>query len=300
MKRKPAFCILAISVLVLIALLLITAAALAAPPQDKWSEVAQGGIGSFYYVTAQNKISAMEVFDGDIYVGTSAASSGGYVFRKHGTGWLDSSGDGFGDGGNNGIYSLKSFSGYLYAGTYNNSVGAEIWRTDDGKNWAKVSVNGFGSANNKWAYSMASFAGHLYVGLQNTTDHAQVYKTDGGGTGDWAQVNASGFESSPADDGVLSMLAANGRLYCGTYMNSTTMGCRLWSTAGAGGPPYTDWTDETYGYWGYHNRNYATSCFTEFNSQLYVGLSTQTNGLAGMWKSGDGQNWSSAMQLGFG
>ena len=81
--------------------------------------------------------------------------------------WTAVSEPGFGDPGNQGIFMLCPFQGYLYAGTFNND-GFQIWRSDcEGEppyRWTKVMERGaYRGAENQIAVTMKVFKGALYV-----------------------------------------------------------------------------------------------------------------------------------------
>jgi hypothetical protein len=48
-------------------------------------------------------------------------------------------------------YAMKEYKNALYATTYNNATGVEVWRTLDGVTWSQVNSDGFGSSSNKGA-----------------------------------------------------------------------------------------------------------------------------------------------------
>ena len=72
--------------------------------------------------------------------------------------------------GNNLVVSLKSFNGYLYAGTSNFRYGCEVWRSrvsnpiDPKNDWIKMFDYGGGDMMNYWAGTMKIYNNTLYVG----------------------------------------------------------------------------------------------------------------------------------------
>lgn len=76
--------------------------------------------------------------------------------------------------GNTDAYSLSTFGGYLYVGTYKAS-GAEIWRSLDGMAWYKTGAD-FTGTGNTVAYTLSTFGGYLYVGTYNASG-AQIWRT---------------------------------------------------------------------------------------------------------------------------
>ncbi len=89
-------------------------------------------------------------------------------------GWEAACAPGFGDPTNNGIFEMVIFNDHLYAGTFNNFKGYQIWRTPatggSPCRWEKIIEHGAHRGNlNEIAMSMCVFDGALYVGsaIQN-------------------------------------------------------------------------------------------------------------------------------------
>lgn len=87
--------------------------------------------------------------------------------------WVPVCEGGFGEEGNQGVFMLCPFNGYLYAGTFNNE-GFQIWKSDcEGERpykWTKVmEKGGYRGALNQIVATMKVFKGALYVGtaIQN-------------------------------------------------------------------------------------------------------------------------------------
>ncbi|MCD6567467.1 MAG: PKD domain-containing protein [Dehalococcoidia bacterium] len=112
---------------------------------------------------------AMTVHNGMLYLGTSVgqAAVASIFATSDGEHWEQVAS--FEGTGNNYIASLKSFNGYLYAGTGNFQNGFEVWRStvsdpasqDD---WMQIVSGGAGDARNWWAATMEVFGDQLYVG----------------------------------------------------------------------------------------------------------------------------------------
>ena len=88
--------------------------------------------------------------------------------------WTQACPAGFRDPTNDGIFELEVFNNHLYAGTFNHSLGYQIWKTPaTGKEpcrWTKVLERGaYRGSLNEMAMSMCAFNGALYIGsgLQN-------------------------------------------------------------------------------------------------------------------------------------
>jgi hypothetical protein len=95
--------------------------------------------------------------------------------------WTQVSTNGFGDTNNTGVKSLFSDGTHLFAGTYNFTTGAEIWRTAASgtapyPDWVQSNENGFGNVNNEGIYSIAPFGSYLFAGTQDTMQGANVMR----------------------------------------------------------------------------------------------------------------------------
>jgi hypothetical protein len=157
-------------------------------------------------------------FGGDIYVGTKDTSFGCEIWRSatgDSSSWSPVVQGGMGGDPNN--EKILSFSipgdGYIYASTFNEATGTEIWRssTGDSGTWEQVNTNGFGSSLNagSWLtrnlqtpavspYERGSSAvEYLYAGSSNTAG-ASLYRVDLG-TQDDDPISTE--EDNPADEG---------------------------------------------------------------------------------------------------
>ena len=201
---------------------------------DAWTQVSASGFGD----ANNTDVLSLAVFGNRLYAGTHNLASGCEVWRTgDGTTWDHVNTDGFGDINNEGASSLIAYNGKLYAGTWNNYSGCEVWTSPDGTAWSQMNADGFGDENNVDASSLAVFKGRLYVGTYNQDGGCALWSW--ADTADWVQVNAGGFGDGNNIDAVC-LQDYNYFLYAGTL--GWKAGCEVWRTAGAGGPPYTDWT----------------------------------------------------------
>jgi dienelactone hydrolase len=143
---------------------------------------------------------------------------------------------------------------YLYAGTWNQREGCELWRTTDPINgeWEPLihkkgtgtNSSGFGNPNNTAAYSAAVFDGWLYIGTMNWWNGCEIWRTNGNV---WQRViggkaSLSGLSYGFGDDDkgferdiyAWEMQVYNDsqgeQLYVGTF---NIAGCELWRTRNA-------------------------------------------------------------------
>ncbi|MGC8786584.1 MAG: hypothetical protein ACP5Q1_04065 [Anaerolineae bacterium] len=82
---------------------------------------------------------------------------------------------GFGNADNYAIDHLLEYGGKLYAATWNEQTGGEIWRSADGNNWDWVVTGGFGDATNAAILCMQEFNGYLYAGTGKFAGGADVW-----------------------------------------------------------------------------------------------------------------------------
>ncbi|MHB8896918.1 MAG: hypothetical protein ACYC99_17325, partial [Candidatus Geothermincolia bacterium] len=270
---------------------------------------AQAVLGSYLYVGASESIwrtdgsswqrvdtgpdwgtiDAMIAVGSYLYVGTYSlggaqvwrtACAGGPPF----TDWVQVNASGFGNMNNDSIMSMASYGGYLYAGTMNYTDGCQVWRTAAAggppyTDWVQVNANGFGSTAD-YASSMVAYGGNLYVG---TTNPCQLWRTAAAGGPpftDWTQVNTDGFGSG--NYGILALVEYGPNLYASTHNFNT--GCEIWRTAGAGGPPFTDWVQVNADGFGDEYNEEATAMIV-YNASLFVCTADYSLSRCEVWRT---------------
>lgn len=166
-------------------------------------------------------------FDGHLYAGsltthTSTADAaaeqnhaGSFVVRsKDGAEWELVVDDSFGNPENLGILSMAVFGGRLYVSTTNPN-GAEVVSTTDGRTW-RLDHKAEGDPQREWhAWKLYVFDGRLYVGfgrLENVWWSGFRLTSTGDGTTWITEIEPS----MPANYGLRSMQAFEGRLFLGT------------------------------------------------------------------------------------
>lgn len=98
-----------------------------------WTQAGTDGLGHNHNVGFFHLAS----FGGQLYTGSSNGTDGGEIYRTaDGTTWnlVAATAAGFGDANNTIIWSLVSFGGWLWAGTFNPN-GAQVWRSANGTDW---------------------------------------------------------------------------------------------------------------------------------------------------------------------
>jgi uncharacterized repeat protein (TIGR01451 family) len=129
--------------------------------------------------------------------------------------WVQINTDGFGTVDNSAVPALAMHGGDLYAGTFNNVGGAEVWVYSSGF-WSSSSTGGWGAGSGlASALTLQSYTGDLYAG----TSAARVWVYDGV---TWSLSNAMGG----SNQSVVSMAEYGGNLYAGTLNQAN--GAELW------------------------------------------------------------------------
>jgi hypothetical protein len=162
--------------------------------QLDWEEVAADQDGWPFGVidTAQaDHIDSLAEFQGQIYASLANRSNnpqGTLVFRSPngdpGT-WeeaLNLVGPGFGKTQNENFKDMQVFDGYLCGGTWNETDGAEVWCTPEGKHWEQKNLSGFGDPRNIIIWSGHVFGNQLYFGVEFRSDEGgfsqgRLYRT---------------------------------------------------------------------------------------------------------------------------
>ncbi|EKD28175.1 MAG: NHL repeat-containing protein, partial [uncultured bacterium] len=152
-----------------------------------WVQANTDGFGD----SANTDISALKVFDGQIYAATTKVSGGDILRSNDGTTWTAVLLNGFGDPGNYVIEDLEVFNSKIYASTWNSTNGSEIWSSTNGSVWDSVDLNGFGNPDNIRIQDLQVFNGYLYACTSNNISGGEVWRSDDGNS--WAQVASGGF-----------------------------------------------------------------------------------------------------------
>ncbi len=132
----------------------------------------------------------MLVLDDYLYVGTEQARSklerGAQLWRTDGElsspydQWQQVNIDGFGNPANHNICGLSELNGQIYAGTWNETQGIEVWRATPSEtlpysDWEQANSNGFGNADYTHTSSMVGFDGAIYLSGSNGRARKQTW-----------------------------------------------------------------------------------------------------------------------------
>ncbi len=117
---------------------------------------ASGDAGSWVPV-ANGLGGVMDVYQGHLYVGTSAV--GGAALWRSGDGltWTPVFTNGLGEA-NTHVAAMAEFDGAFYIGTRNVATGGQVWRSADGLQWTPVFKYGLGNPDNQRVYGLVSTA----------------------------------------------------------------------------------------------------------------------------------------------
>jgi hypothetical protein len=270
---------------------------------SNWDQVMSGGFDD-----ADNRaINIFEEFNGKLYAGTwnqtDTGSNGGQVWRSATAAdgsWTKVVDGGFGSTNNGEINSLKSFDGYLYAGTvsYDTDIhGAEIYRSASGDSgsWTKVFDDSIPDHQETiFVTVMEVFSDTLYAGMYNWDTGAELWKTSNGTT--WTQANTNGFGDTE-NRSIISLAVLGGKLYAGTQnydsVTPNSNGCQIWRSEDG-----SNWEKVVDGGFGDPNNwgaggliVYRDQIFAIVNNYNYAN-SNETKGME-VWRSktGDSGSW---------
>jgi len=255
-----------------------------------WEQVNSNGFGD----PQTGEVSALEVFNGYLYAGTSNAIFGARIFRSpDGSTWTPVTDPGFGNPHDTippAILDLMVFKGYLYASTGRGNA-SQIWRSLNGVTWAPMNVTGFSDPQNVDLTSLAEFSGRIYAGVTNQGGGAQIWSSLSGDNNTWTQVGPAVPGTIPATITDFAIATFDNGLYAAVEFESE-LPAQIWRSYG--------------GAWeiivndGFGNANtLSTGGIAVFGGYLYVGAGNTANG-AQLWRTNDGAIWEQIITPGFG
>jgi hypothetical protein len=196
-------------------------------------QLASGG------TTTIASISAMAVYNGSLYAGTTKAN-GAEVYRYNGTSgnWtrVTNAAGQITSGGTTNIASVSAmavFNGKLYIGT-SKIGGAEVYRYEGGTTWTAVSggtPGTMGGSSGQTAIngisSMVVYGGQLILGTSKPTK-AELYRYDGNNNFTHIDPPAGNVcGPSSAEDAVTAMAVYNNALFIGASAGNLSDFCRM-------------------------------------------------------------------------
>lgn len=253
-----------------------------------WNQIISDGFGD----QTNGEIFRFAEFEDNIYASTSSFTTthGAELWRSD-TGdeidWTRVVTNGFnGDMNNSSIISLEVYSKTLFAGTYNEKTGGEVWRSSDGLSWKQVNTDGFDTATNQAISALATYNGMLYASTLTRASGvgAEVWRCQMCNGGDWIQVVDGGFGDDAANE-LSALETLSGYLYF--VVGNRPTGMEVWRCQMCNG---RDWVQVGFDGFGDHNNRapYWDNSVTVSNRYLYVGtinISSEENPGGGeVWK----------------
>lgn len=186
----------------------------------------------------EGSIRSFAVHNNLLYVAVSHESGAerfpGEIYATDGDTFTLVNDDGFGNPLNWGVFSLRSYNGWLYAGTYNREEGCEVWKLEGPGGAGPVSVytKGGPQRSNHSTTEMVVFDGRLYVPMLVYVGYnvggfppfkgADMVRLDADDNMETivGPNSLSGFRSGFGDFSnayLWSLTEHNGKLYCGTW-----------------------------------------------------------------------------------
>lgn len=206
-------------------------------------------------------------------------------------------GSSFGNPANTSIDTLINIRSGLYASTWNNTTGTEIWKSTNGTTWTQLANDGFGDPKNATIhFATKEFKGYLYGGTDNSAttnegvdipgEGAEIFRSDGT---TWQKVASDVFGKE--NIGFTSLIEFKSQLYGVSWNRS---GMEIWRTQDG-----VNWNQVMKGGFGYE-RNQFAKAVQVFKDQLYIGTSWNNTTGGQVWRTKDGIKWEQANQNGFG
>ena len=208
-------------------------------------------------------------------------------------GWRQSNASGFGNSNNGAISTLDAFGSYLYAGTWNDNDGAQVWRTADGRTWSPFTPSW--PAGDVEVSDAQPFGSHLYAGVGNEANGGEIWRTDGA---TWEPVATGGLgEKNNYNFAALAVFA--GKLYAAT--GNFVTGVEMWRTSTGNSGSWTKVNTDGFGGGG----SWTNVSMDDFGGYLYVGISRKVGAdgaRAELWRTNTGNSgsWTKVFDDGLG
>ncbi len=261
-----------------------------------WTKIGGDGVNSSWTQAGDIEDSFSLVYDGTfLYAGNGNSAGDADVWRWNGTSWTQIGGDGLNSGWASstyeGVRSLVSLGGNLYAGLSDSTGDAEVWKWG-GSSWTRI---GGDAVNSSWAdatyervASLVSDGTDLYAGIGTGSGDGEVWKYSVSG-GTWTKIGGDGLNSgwdSSSVEIVLSMTYMGGNLYVGH--GTGTGDADVWKWNG------TAWSqiggDNLNSGWGSNLYNFAeVDAMYNDGTNVYAGVGVNAGSQVWSW---NGTAWS--------
>ena len=269
-----------------------------------WRRVVSGGFGD----AAVNPFNPLAEFQGQLYAGAFEKTKGCQLLRSaDGVTWERVVGpqaatpSGFGNPHNQSINTLTVLGERLYAGTWNEIEGAELWRSADGATWESLvgpnapKPSGFGKLENSGITALGAFRGRLFAGTGSLycKDGVELWSLQPG-ENVWDPIAGERFALQTAlareSKYLLAMAAFRDALYVATG-DQRTGGSEIWRSgdgrfweAVVGAPsPYRAGMGHPS-----HDMIFELAVFTD---HLYAAVQDRAGQGGALWRSRDGTTW---------
>ena len=193
---------------------------------------------------------------------------------------------------NRSTFPLTVYNDALYAGTWNDTTGAEIWMAGAGGTgpWYQVGSSGFGIPQNAYPSAMTVFRDRLYVSVLNTAGAQLWFAGDGFS---WSRQAVPGLNLSGRAIRAMAAFAPAGSGECLLVGADSPGGAELWMTDDG-----VDWLRVEEQGLGDSN-NTAIYSMAVFQGALYLGTVNQEHGTQ-IWTTKGGIDWTKVKSDGFG
>lgn len=223
-----------------------------------------GGNWDTTNVDANQNVSAMCVYNGELYVGGQFTTIGGIssngLAKYDGTSWTDISGFPFSY--NYGVHAICSYNNELYiGGSFGDSVGnvMNIARRN-GNQWNSVGTGFYGGVSGVDALEV--YNNKLYIG--------GMFTSTNGNAGDYV-VEWNGAVLSDVGGGLMGMWNGNGQVYDLLTYDNELYACGAFSYAGGAFAQYVaKWNGTDWCGFGDTLNNLATA-LGSYHDSLYIG-----------------------------
>lgn len=204
-----------------------------------WLKIGGDGINDGWADSTFENVLSLHYDGTSLYAGLGTTAGDGEVWRWNGSAWTKIGGDAINSSWQvnmfEGVYSMTSYNGILYAGLGASANDAEVWSWD-GESWTKVggdSTNSGWTTNFEIVYTLETDGTYLYAGLGLTAGDAEVWRYSIAG-GTWTRIGGDAVNSSWANstyEYVLSMTIMDGEVYAG--IGTTANDGEVWRWNGA-------------------------------------------------------------------
>ncbi len=208
-------------------------------------------------------------------------------------GWRQVNKSGFGDPEQFFINRMAVFNNALFAGTRSDTVGGQVWYSEDGTTWAQA-TGGFDKLANIAMLVGDVISETLYLGTHNPFAGAEIWRTTDGTS--WEQVADGGIDNA-ANYTAERIVVYKNMIYA-TFNNDST-GAEVWRSATGDDGSWTQANADGFG----DSNNTGLWAVEVFDDYLYAAAAQinrpEPTGVE-VWRTNDGTTWAQVNEDGFG